>query len=1048
MKKTITAFCAALMISGAASAEKAPVYISPNNDGVQDLLEIPLQIKEKRYVKEWSLIVENEKGEVVRVIGNKDRRPSRITFKSFWKSLITPKNGVDIPSTVIWNGVMDNAEVAPDGNYFYYFTATDDNGNKASTKKLSVIVDNTPPEINVQQPSSDEKIFGEGAKTLFTVKQNGSKEDEWTAVFSNAAGLPVRTFKWTSSEPLNIDWAGTDDFGAPLPDGVYNYKISAKDRAGNVSAPAGISNIIYSAEKPATNIAIAGSKYFSPDGNGVNDTVEFDVRIPLPDSRSGNKLTEWTVKINDKSGKTVRTFSGTDNPPEKVVFDGITDSKSRAEEGAYHAVVSARYLNGYVPEAVKSPEVVLDVTSPAAKIKAGSNIFSPDGDGNLDVLKISHVIAANSGSPIENWKGRIVDEHGNTVREYSYGSSLDEKSFEIDWDGLNESNTIASDGKYNYILTATDAAGNSSEIKLDTAVALDTTKTELLLAVTPKAFNPAAKSNSSVKLSPVVKSGSSINSFVIEVADASGKAVWAQNGTSLPSSFSWNGNNLGGMRCPDGVYVAKLSTKSANGAPATAYSQKFLLDTVAPSVEISAPYKLFSPEGDSKKDSIPFAVKASSEDKWIATITNDKNQTVWSKVLHKVDSPFVWNGTDNAGNIVADGTYSIAFSATDAAGNFGSAELSGIRVDKRETKAYVTAELDAFSPNGDDFLDSQKFGIRTTVADGIENWIFAIVSPEGKIVKHWGGKENSSIPAEIIWDGKGDDGKVTEGVFEANLRIVYQKGNEVNVKSSAFISSVRPPELEVRTSPQFFSPDNDGENDDLFIFLRGNDVVPLKNWSFVIRDPENGKTFWSTSGKSSITEKLIWDGRGNNGELVQSAMDYPYTFTVTDTLGMTSTAEGFISVDVLVIRVGDVLKMAVPSIIFRHDEADFGVQVLDAAGNVTKKGITETQAKNNERVLKRIAQILNKFKNYTVTVEGHANSVTGLEDEETTNKYGKALVPLSQARAEFVKAKLSGYGVDKNRLTAQGRGGRNPVAKLGDKDNAWKNRRVEFILNK
>jgi flagellar motor protein MotB len=163
---------------------------------------------------------------------------------------------------------------------------------------------------------------------------------------------------------------------------------------------------------------------------------------------------------------------------------------------------------------------------------------------------------------------------------------------------------------------------------------------------------------------------------------------------------------------------------------------------------------------------------------------------------------------------------------------------------------------------------------------------------------------------------------------------------------------------------------------------------------------------------------------------------------------MTSTVEGKIEIDILVIRVGDVLKMAVPSIIFRQDASDFGVQVVDGNGKVSKPGITEAQAKNNERILKRIAQILNKFKNYTVTVEGHANSVTGTEEEETTNKHGLALVPLSEDRAKFVVEKLKKYGVSGDRLSAVGRGGRQPVAARGDKDNAWKNRRVEFILKK
>ncbi|MBQ0050721.1 MAG: OmpA family protein [Treponema sp.] len=1048
MKKTLIAIGAAALLSGFAFAEKGTVYISPNNDGVQDILDIPLQIKESRYVSEWSLVIENEKGEIVRTIGNKDKRPTRITFKTFWKSLFTPKAGVTIPSSVAWNGTMDNAEVAPDGTYFYYFTATDDNGNKASTNKYTVVVDNTAPEIEIAQPSNDGKIFGEGAKTLFTVKQSGSMEDEWVGIFSNAEGKPVRTYKWTSSEPLKFDWAGTDDVGSPLPDGVYSYKISAKDRAGNVSAPAGISNIIYSAEKPATNISVSGSRYFSPNGNGVNDTVTFLVKIPLPDVRSGNKLTEWAVKINDEKGNTVRTYKGTDNPPETVIFDGKTDSNSKAAEGSYQAVVTAKYLNGYEPDVVRSPDIVLDTTAPVARTKASSLTFSPDGDGNLDTLEIVQDIAANAGSPIENWMAKIVDENGTTVREFDFGSFPPES---IVWDGLDSSNALSSDGKYNYILTATDMAGNSSEIRLAEVVSLDTTKTELLLAVAPKAFNPASadKAKASVSLTPVVKSGSSISGYTVEIKDSKDAVVWSQNGTALPAAISWNGVAADGTRCADGKYVATLSTKSTNGAEASTKTQPFEIDTVAPAIKLETAYTLFSPDEDGNKDVLAISTESSSEEGWTAYIYNSNNQVVktfsWKgKVPAKVE----WDGTDASGNKVSDGTYRIAFAATDAAGNSNNAEIGNIKVDKRETKAYLTADLDAFSPNGDGYLESQKFAIRTTLAEGIESWSFSIVSPEGKTVKQWTEKDQANLPAEITWNGAAADEKVAEGVFTANLKINYAKGNVVDVKSSAFICSVTPPQLSVKTAPQYFSPDNDGENDDLYIQLKGNDIVPLKNWSFVIKDPQNGKPFWATSGKASITERIIWDGRGNSGELVQSAMDYPYTFTVTDTLGMTSVVEDVISVDVLVIRIGDVLKMAVPSIIFRQDEADFGVAVTDASGKVTKPGITEAQKKNNERVLKRIAQILNKFKNYTVTVEGHANSVTGLEDEETTNKYGKALVPLSQSRAEFVRDFLKKNGVDGSRLSAVGRGGRQPVAKRGDKDNAWKNRRVEFILNK
>ncbi|WP_407429103.1 FlgD immunoglobulin-like domain containing protein [Treponema sp.] len=1046
VKKSLLTFTCAALVSSFAFAEKETVYISPNNDGKQDVLEIPVKIKDKRYVKDWALHIENEKGELVRTIGNKEKRETRITFKTFWKALFTPKSGVTIPATVSWNGVMDSGETAPDGNYFYYMTATDDNGNTATTKKLSVVVDNTPPEVDLAQPSSNEKIFGEGSKPVLAVKQSGSEEDLWTAVFSDAAGKIVRSYKWTSSAPLSFEWNGSDDKGGPLPDGVYSYKISAVDRAGNTSNPASISNIIYSADKPATNISISGSKYFSPNGNGTNDTISFLVKIPVPDVKSVNKLVEWAVKITDEKGTVVKTYSGKDNPPANITFDGKTDSGSAAGEGKYQAVVTAKYSNGYEPDIVKSPEFTLDKTPPVAKIKSSSPTFSPDGDGNLDKLVITQDIASDSGAPVENWTGKIIDSNGKTVSEFDFGSFPPD---EVEWNGLDDSGNLASDGKYKYVLSATDLAGNSSESVIS-EITLDTSKTELALAASPLAFNPAGsdKAKSSVKLTPVVKAGSGISEYTVEIKNERGTTVWTQAGKSLPSSFVWNGLSSEGKRCEDGKYIASLSTKSSNGSEAKTSSQKITLDTVPPSVELNAAYVLFSPDGDGKKDTLKITAKTSSEDKWTANILNSKNQSVYSKTwTGKVPEKFEWNATDNSGNKVTDGTYKAVFSSEDAAGNKGSAEIANIVVDSREAKAYVTVEHDAFSPNGDNFFETQKISLRPSLKDGVDSWSVSIVTPEGKTVKSWSEKDQKDMPAEITWNGLDSENKIAEGAFTAKLKMSYAKGNEVDVSSSLFICSVTPPQLSVKTAPQYFSPDNDGENDDLYIQLKGNDVVPLKSWSFQIKDPNN-KPFWSTSGKSSITERIIWDGRSNSGELVQSAMDYPYTFTVTDTLGMTSTVEGKIEIDILVIRVGDVLKMAVPSIIFRQDAADFNVQVTDSNGKVTKPGITEAQAKNNERVLKRIAQILNKFKNYTVTVEGHANSVTGTEEEETTNKHGLALEPLSKDRAEFVVSKLKSYGVSGSRLSAVGRGGRQPVAARGDKDNAWKNRRVEFILNK
>ena len=63
-------------------------------------------------------------------------------------------------------------------------------------------------------------------------------------------------------------------------------------------------------------------------------------------------------------------------------------------------------------------------------------------------------------------------------------------------------------------------------------------------------------------------------------------------------------------------------------------------------------------------------------------------------------------------------------------------------------------------------------------------------------------------------------------------------------------------------------------------------------------------------------------------------------------------------------------------------------------------------------------------------------------------QWGPALIPLSAKRAEFVKDYLVKKGINASRLSTVGKGGTELVVDYKDKDNNWKNRRVEFILEK
>jgi outer membrane protein OmpA-like peptidoglycan-associated protein len=140
--------------------------------------------------------------------------------------------------------------------------------------------------------------------------------------------------------------------------------------------------------------------------------------------------------------------------------------------------------------------------------------------------------------------------------------------------------------------------------------------------------------------------------------------------------------------------------------------------------------------------------------------------------------------------------------------------------------------------------------------------------------------------------------------------------------------------------------------------------------------------------------------------------------------------------DVLVIREGEILRIRVPSIMFAPDSGTFD-------------GLDEEVRENNNRILRRIAQVLGKFSAYQVKVEGHANYTTSPDrPRDRQREQDGELQPLSEKRALTVVDYLADLGVSRDRLSPYGIGGARPLAGYTDRDGWWKNRRVEFILEK
>ncbi|HWP68474.1 MAG TPA: FlgD immunoglobulin-like domain containing protein, partial [Rectinemataceae bacterium] len=360
-------------------------YISPNGDGEQDSLDIPVKITDMRYVAGWQMKVEDKSsGKVVKTIGESNDRVDSIgSIADLRKALAFEKKSVAVPDSIRWDGKDDNGTIVPDGPYTVSIVAWDDNGNYNLDYQscMTVVVDGKLPQASVKplEPSMILSPDGDGSKDTLAFRNTGSVESGWKVEIADAAGTIVRTEEYKErSAPHDFAWDGTANDGKRVPDGSYSLKLSAKDEAGN-KVVGEISNIVVDTSRPAVSVATDES-VMSPNGDGVRDSLQI---ISSVESFKG--LESWKVFVLDPARKEVWTVAGgPDTSPEKsYTFSGLSLKGETLADGQYEAGIELRYMNGYSPQKLSAP-FYMDRTPPSATVGLAdpNHIFSPDGDGS------------------------------------------------------------------------------------------------------------------------------------------------------------------------------------------------------------------------------------------------------------------------------------------------------------------------------------------------------------------------------------------------------------------------------------------------------------------------------------------------------------------------------------------------------------------------------------------------------------------------------------------------------------------------------------------
>ena len=102
----------------------------------------------------------------------------------------------------------------------------------------------------------------------------------------------------------------------------------------------------------------------------------------------------------------------------------------------------------------------------------------------------------------------------------------------------------------------------------------------------------------------------------------------------------------------------------------------------------------------------------------------------------------------------------------------------------------------------------------------------------------------------------------------------------------------------------------------------------------------------------------------------------------------------------------------------------------------------------NTKALDALASALKAAPGSKIKVIGHANKVFWQDQVKGDAEQKAVLIPLSKARAQAVQEALVNLGLDASEFDLTGVGADGAVAPFGDLVNNWKNRRVEFKVEK
>ncbi len=553
----------------------------------------------------------------------------------------------------------------PAGTYTWQAQVTNIHGD-AFLLSVPVTVEHTPPTAAFTYPLPGRSVCGIQNRVVVRGTVQDALAVGYRLTFQAADGSEVADSGVQPSDHQPGDLSTPAQVSGALGAvGDVAGTVTAQLKATNPSGWATCAATSFTVDAVVSDPSLtAGPQYFSPNGDGVDDTVTLTVAagepahaglsvVPAAYLQAGPELPTTCTATGAPPVRQI--VSGVEvGTPQNVAWDGEDDNGATLADGVYQVIAGFTDDDcGNHGAAITC--LILDNTPPVVAITYPSGPADPLGlvvevQGTANDLNLaSWSLEVGAGSAPQTW-ATLATRTSAVIGGY-----------------LGSFNTFGLTGLYTLRLTAVDLAGNTAQ----TTVQVNLANLSLLitdLEAQPRLFSP--NGDGRLETTNILWSVGSPVTANLTVQDAGGNTVRTLlAGAAAPAGSAaavWNGRNDAGTTVADGTYSVVLSVASATNAQYTDQQAITVqVDGTLPQVTVTRPAAggWVTPTG-----SVLGAITDPTLTSWSVAITSTPQAPAWTQIATGSTAVTAAAALASLSGLT-DGQYALKVDAADAAQN-------------------------------------------------------------------------------------------------------------------------------------------------------------------------------------------------------------------------------------------------------------------------------------------------------------------------------------------------------------------------------------------